>query len=102
MSARKQNSKSFQRTAWIAVLALLLQALLPVLQDATGMTFAAADGFGGHNICMAPVSGGEAPSDTEVAPDDSPDAPSASWEAPSDAWDRLLRRVSNPTNTFCR
>jgi hypothetical protein len=67
---RRRNSKAFQRASWLAVLAVLFQALLPAVHD-MGMAFAGApDGIAalgnvaGH-LCLAP--GNDAPS-TPKAP----------------------------------
>lgn len=67
---RRRNSNTFRRASWLAVLAVLFQALLPSVHD-MGMAYAGPSGdmamlgdFAGH-LCLAP--GSEAPS-TPKAP----------------------------------
>jgi len=65
----RRNGKAVRRASWLAVLAVLFQALLPSVHDA-GMAYAAkADGVAAladisHHLCLAPG-------------DDQPDAPKA-------------------------
>lgn len=69
MSTRR-NGKAYRRASWLAVLAVLFQALLPSVHDA-GMAFAApADGVAAltdisHHLCLAP---GDQTPDTPKAP----------------------------------
>jgi hypothetical protein len=67
---RRRNNKAFRRASWLAVLAVLFQALLPAVHD-VGMAFAgeprdmAMLGDVAHHLCLAP--GSDAPS-TPKAP----------------------------------
>ena len=66
----RRNSKASRRASWLAVLAVLFQALLPAVHD-VGMAFAGPTGDMAvltdiaHHLCLAP--GSEAPS-TPKAP----------------------------------
>jgi hypothetical protein len=66
----RRNSKASRRASWLAVLAVLFQALLPAVHD-VGMAFAGEPGdvamLGdvAHHLCLAP--GSDAPS-TPKAP----------------------------------
>ncbi len=62
---RRRNSKAFHRASWLAVLAVLFQALLPAVHD-VGMAFAGEPGGlaalsnVAEHLCLAP--GSDAPS----------------------------------------
>jgi hypothetical protein len=67
----RRNSRAFRRSSWLAVLAILLQALLPSVHD-TAMAYAAGQSGGAavladlsHHLCLA--SGNQAP-DAPKAP----------------------------------
>src|ERR1700739_3887698 len=69
----RRNSRAFRRSSWLAVLAILLQALLTTVHD-TAMAYAAHQPDGAsvladlsHHLCLA--SGNQAP--------DAPQAPKA-------------------------
>ncbi len=64
---RRRNCNGFRRASWLAVLAVLFQALLPAVHD-VGMAFAGGPAMLGdvaHHLCLAP--GNDAPS-TPKAP----------------------------------
>jgi hypothetical protein len=72
----RRNSRAFRQSSWLAVLAILFQALLPTVHD-TAMAYAAGQVDGAaaladlsHHLCLAP--GGHAP--------DSPKAPAHSGQ----------------------
>ncbi len=53
----RRNSKAAQRASWLAVFAIVLQAVLPAIHDAAGMAVAAPPGLAsGQHLCLSPGS----------------------------------------------
>lgn len=58
--------KAFRRAAWLALLSLVLQVLVPALHHPASA--ALPDGIGAANLCIAPGSQPVGPSDTDKSP----------------------------------
>ncbi len=60
-----------RRGAWLAIFAILLQALLPVVHHPADMALAGTLGFAGaHNLCIAPGGAPVQPAVPDKAPHD--------------------------------
>lgn len=69
MSGRKNYSKANRRASWLAVLALLLQTLLPLMHHPADAASVAQGVFGdAKSICLASGPGQDTPSDNDKSP----------------------------------
>jgi hypothetical protein len=66
------RGKLNRRAAWLAVFALLLQALLPAVHHPGGMALAGTLALGDAHLCLAPGSAPVSPGDTDKSPHHAP------------------------------